>query len=140
MFKSWFFLFVKVTSDVFFINLSFVFGYMIKSRSVNIFASQISPYFKVLMFLTVFWLIIFNLAGMYKMQLDMKNRVDNIFSVSFGVFSASFFTYILVAYIYREAIYTKEIVIFGSIIGALLINLSRFVIWKIYCMMNNERA
>ena len=132
MLKTWTLLFIKIIFDVILINISFIIGYLIKFGVVNPLAFPISIYLKALIFVTMLWLIIFNLAGLYKLQPEKINRVDNIFSVSFGVFSSAFFTYIIVVFLYREAFYAKEIVIYSSLLALFIVNLSRYIIWSIY--------
>jgi len=132
MSKAWMFLFTKILFDVLLVNISFILGYLIKFGLVNPLTAPVSIYLKALIFVTMLWLIIFNLAGLYKFQPEKINRVDNIFSVSFGVFSSAFFTYIIVVFLYREAFYAKEIVIYSSLFALLLINLSRYIIWLIH--------
>ena len=131
--KAWLFLILKILSDILMVNLSFIFGYMINFGTVNISHTHILIYSKVLVFISLLWMIIFNLAGLYKLQTDKINRIDGIFSVAFGVFSSAFFTYVIVVFLYREAFYSKGIVIYASIIAFFLVILSRQAIWWLFC-------
>ncbi|NQU17147.1 MAG: hypothetical protein HQ564_03685 [Candidatus Saganbacteria bacterium] len=128
----WYFLALKIISDIVIINIVFILGYIIKFKIFNPFAISIIPYFKVLMFITLLWVIVLNLAGLYKLQTDEIVRTDGIFPVSFGVFSAGFFTYIIIVFLYREALYTREIVIYASFLALIFINLSRYLVWRLY--------
>jgi len=130
--KAWIFLAIKFIADIIMINLSFILAYLIVFKTVSLLDLSIFSYYKVLFFITLFWLIIFNLAGLYKMQVDKTNRIDNIFAVSFGVFSAAFLTYIFIAFLHKEAFYSREIVVYASLIALLLINFSRHFIWKLH--------
>lgn len=130
--KSYLILSLKLISDVIIINISFIVGYLIKFGMINVLALPVFHYLKVLAFISLLWLIIFNLAGLYKLQGERTGRVDSIFSVSFGIFSAAFFTYLVIVYFYREAFYSRAIVIYASLLAMVLINLSRYFIWKLH--------
>ena len=125
--RTWIILCIKIFTDALIVNSAFILGYIIKFRAMDYLA--ISIYSKSLMFITILWLIIFNLAGLYKPQLNKLSRVDSVIPVSFGVFSAAFFTYTIIILLYKEASYSKEIVIIGSFISLLLVNISRYLIW-----------
>ena len=129
--KAWRYLCLKIITDTAVINVSFVGAFLAKYRTSQ-FLPVLMIYYKPLLFITVLWLVVLNLAGLYKLQPKATDRIDNIFSVSFGVFSAAFFTYVIIIFLYREASYSKDIVILGSFFALALINLSRFLIWKLY--------
>jgi len=128
--RNWLYLFAKISTDLILINVAFCSAYLLRFQTVNVFA--LLQYFKFLGFVSMLWLIIFNLAGLYKLQVDCTTQVDKLFSVSFGIFSSAFFTYVSAVFLYREALYSKDIVIIASIIALILINLSRYLIWKAY--------
>lgn len=134
MYKNWTFVLIKLVSDIVVVNLSFVLGYMIRFGLLNPVSLPLVTYSKVMTFITLTWLVIFNLAGMYKMQTEKVARIDNPFLVFTAVFSSAFFTYVVVFSLYREAFYSKEVILYSSVIALLLANLSRAVIWKIFKM------
>lgn len=130
--RAWGYLFLKIAADIVMVDIAFVSAFLLKFHTLNLLPAVI-VYYKPLFFITVLWLVVFNLAGLYKPQTtDKVNRVDNPLSVSFGAFSAAFFTYVIITLLYREASYSKDVVIIGSLIGLLLVNLSRHLIWKAY--------
>ncbi|MCU0641473.1 MAG: hypothetical protein MUC35_05235 [Candidatus Margulisbacteria bacterium] len=129
--RAWRYLFLKIGTDVVLVNLSFLAAFTLKFHAFNTF-SLLAIYYRPLLFLTVLWLVVLNLAGLYKLQPDMLNRVDNQFTVSFGIFSAAFFTYLIVMFLYREAEYSRNVVIIASLISLVAINVSRYLIWKLY--------
>jgi FlaA1/EpsC-like NDP-sugar epimerase len=131
MSRAWRYLFIKIIADVVAVNVSFICAFLAKFKTIN-FISAVAIYYKPLFFITVLWLVVMNLAGLYKLQQDKVNRIDNLFSVSFGAFSAAFFTYVIVIYLYQEASYSKDIVITGSLAALVLLNISRDLIWKAY--------
>ena len=131
MSRAWRYLFLKIITDIAMINIAFVAVFLAKFKTIN-FLPVFMIYYKPLLFITVLWLVLLNLAGLYKLQHDKVGRRDNIFSVSFGAFSAAFFTYVFVVFLYREAVYSKEIVILGSFTALVLINISRYLIWKLF--------
>jgi hypothetical protein len=128
---AWLNLFLKIVTDVVMIGGAFISAFLLKSGSLSG-LMMIQVYYKPLFFITVLWLVVLNLAGLYKLQTDKLNRVDNVLAVSFGAFSAAFFAYVFIAFLYREASYSKDIVILGSLLALVLINLSRYFIWKIF--------
>ncbi|MFH1386103.1 MAG: hypothetical protein ABIH50_00340 [bacterium] len=131
MSRNWRYLFLKIISDIIIIDFAFTTAFLVKFKTINVLLA-IAVYYKHLFFITVLWLVVLNLAGLYKLQQDKVNRIDNFFSVSFGAFSAAFFNYVIILFLYREALYSKEIVIIGSLIALVLINISRHLIWKLY--------
>ncbi|MFA5104870.1 MAG: hypothetical protein WC527_06820 [Candidatus Margulisiibacteriota bacterium] len=135
MYKNWTFVVIKVISDIAVVNLSFLSGYMIRFGLSSPASVPMVIYSKVIIFITLTWLVIFNLAGMYKMQSDKTVRIDNPFLVSTAVFSSVFFTYAMVFSMYREAFYSKEVILYSSVIALLLINVSRATIWRIFKKM-----
>jgi len=132
MIKNWALMIIKVISDIFIVNLSLVSGYLIRFGIPGSVSVPFLVYSKMLVFITLTWLVIFNLAGMYKMQTDKTTRIDNAFLVTTSVFSSAFFTYVMVFSIYREAFYSKEVIFYSSVIALLLVNLSRAIIWKVF--------
>lgn len=136
MYKNWTFVAIKVLSDITVVNLSFVSGYMIRFGLLNPASLPLVMYSKVIIFITLTWLVIFNLAGMYKMQTEKAVRIDNPFLVSTAVFSSAFFTYVVVFSLYRGAFYSKEVILYSSVIALLFANISRAVIWKIFKKMD----
>jgi FlaA1/EpsC-like NDP-sugar epimerase len=129
--RVWKYLFLKILSDIIVVNIAFIGAFLIKFKTVN-FLPVMMIYYKPLLFITALWLVVLNLAGLYKPQHDKVDRRDNILSVSFGAFSAAFFTYVFVVFLYREAAYSKEIVMLGSFASLVLINISRYMIWKLF--------
>ena len=127
----WVYLFLKLASDALAINVGFVSAFLLRFKTFDI-PSALLIYYKPLLFITVLWLVVLNLAGLYKLQFDRAARIDNLFAVSFGAFSAAFFTFIFVVFMYREAAFSKDIVALGSIFTLVLINISRYLIWKLY--------
>ena len=127
--RAWAYLFLKLAADILFVNISFILAFLLKFQTINLFPA-LAVYYKPLLLITVLWLVIFNLAGLYKLQMGKVGRLENLFSVSFGIFSAAFFTYLLIIFFYQEASYSREIVIIGSLIAFVLINISRYMIWK----------
>lgn len=129
--RDWRYLFLKIGADIILVNLAFISAFLVKFNTLS-FISVITVYYKPLLFITVLWLVVLNLAGLYKIQQDKVSQVDNLFSVSFGVFSAAFFTYVIIIFLYREALYSREVVIMGSLFALVLLNVSRYLIWKLY--------
>lgn len=132
MIKNWVFLFAKIITDAVFVLISFVAAYLIIFKSTALTIFHLTIYAKFLVFAIMLWLIIFNLAGLYKLQSDKSNRIDNVFTVSFGVFSAAFFAYVIATFIYKEAYYSKSIIILASLFNLFFTNLSRYLIWELY--------
>ena len=130
--KAWLFLLLRLISDLILINLCFISGYLIRFGEINLFTAPVLVYLKFLAFVSMLWLIMFNLTGLYKMQNGERERPDGILAVSFGVFSSAFFTYIFAFFFYREAIYSRAIIIYASILALVMINLARFLLWKLY--------
>ncbi len=129
--KNWIILAVKILSDIVLINCSFVMGYMIRFGGINPFGMPLLAYNKMLIFVTITWLVIFNLTGLYKMQGEKQDRVDGPVIVTTSVFSASFFTYVIILSLYKEAMYSKDIIIYTCFIAFILLNISRSLIWYI---------
>lgn len=130
--KTWIFLGIKILFDILVIQLSFIIAYLITFNTINVFSISLLAYKKILIFLSLFWVIIFNLSGLYKFQLNNKSRVDGIFVTSFAVLSAAFFTYLFIVFLHKEAFYSREIVILGAIIALLFLNITRYIIWQVY--------
>jgi len=131
MSRAWRYLFIKMIVDILLINVAFISAFMVKFRTIDI-ISTLTIYSRPLFFITVLWLVVLNLAGLYKLQQDKIGRLDNIIVVSFGGFSAAFFAYLIVVFFCREALYTKDIIIIGSLIALVLVNVSRYLIWKLF--------
>lgn len=131
MSRAWRYLSFKIGADIILVNFAFISAFLVKFKTLS-FISVITVYYKPLLFITILWLVVLNLAGLYKIQHNKVSQVDNLFSVSFGVFSAAFFTYVIIIFLYREAFYSREVVIIGSLCSLVLLNVSRYLIWKFY--------
>jgi len=132
MSKPWLFLFIKLISDVFAVAVSFMLGYMLKFEVESLISLPFDIYIKFLLTISILWVIIFNLSGLYKLQVDKANRIDNPIKISAAVFSSAFFTYFFVIYVYKEAFNVNDIIIYAFLISLILVNLFRYFIWNIY--------
>ncbi len=98
-----------------------------------------AAYGKLMVFITMLWLIIFNLAGLYKLQSDTQKVGENAFQVSFGIFAAEFFTYIFIVYLYREASFARDIIIYSSLFAMILINLARYILLRLISFVHTHK-
>lgn len=133
---QWFLLFLRLITDALFIVISFLLAYFVKFRSLNIGSLPINIYFKILIFVTLIWLIILNLGGLYKFTKKDEKKADNLLATSFAITSAAFITLLIILFLYKEAIYAKDIIFYAWLISLVLLNVSRWVIWRIYQISN----
>ena len=115
--------------DVLLINVSFLTGYFIKFNALSIVFFQ---YYKTLALVTLIWLIVFNLGGLYKFPKREERRVDGIASLSFAITSAAFVTLLVIFFLYKEAVYAMDIIFYAWFCSLVLLNISRSVIWFSY--------
>lgn len=127
--RKWLILILKLASDMLIINVSFISGYLLRFGVINPLSVPVFMYTRILVFITLTWMVIFNLAGLYKIQPDNSPRIDGLFAVTTAVISSAFFTYVIVLSLYKEALYSKEIILFSSAIALVLFNISRTAIW-----------
>ena len=127
--RTWRNLLVKLLIDLLVIDLSFLLALFINFGLFDV-RQFVFIYYQQILFINILWLVIFNLAGLYKTQKDVSYGAENFASVSFGVFSAAFFNYIIIMYVYPEASYSKGIITAGSVFVLFLMNISRFFIAK----------
>lgn len=128
---SWLLLIVKLIADIFFILFSFILAYIIRFQFFQIGYLPLVPYFRFSLFVVILWLLIFNLMGLYKPQKDLSVRGDSPLSIALAVTIAAITAYLVVMLIYKEAFYSYLIILYAWAIGIILINLSRYIIWKI---------
>lgn len=120
----------KIISDAVLINLAFCLGYMIKFRIMDISRVPVLSYSHAMVFITILWLIIFNLAGLYKSVPGKRKNYQSSLSVSLGIISSAVLTYFMAWYYYKEAFYAAAIIIYASLILLFLLNISRYLIWR----------
>jgi len=123
-------IFLKLAADALAVNMSFVLAYMFHFKIFNIFSLNVHAYSKVMFIVTVLWLIVFNLAGLYKAQPVSAGRVDGFVQILIGVFSASFLSYFLVIYSYKEALYSKNLLFISFMFALIFVNALRFFIFR----------
>jgi len=123
--RFWSVLIVRLVSDIIFIYLSFVSAYFIK---FGIFL-PVNVYTKLIIFVVVVWLVIFNLGGLYKFPKKEGRREDNILAASFAITSAAFITLLIIFFLYKEAAYAMDLIFYSWFSALILINLSRSIIW-----------
>ena len=136
--KNWLLILFKLVADIVLLNSSFFFGYMVKFGFTASLTIPVIAYAKLMVFITMLWLIIFNLAGLYKLQPNTQKTSEDAFQVTFGIFAAEFFTYIFIVYLYSEASFAKDIIIYASLFAMILINLARYLIWKLFKVLDSQ--
>ena len=125
----WLLLGVRLVADVVTVNLSFLIAYFIKFQTFNLNFAHVNVYYKLLIFVTMIWLIVFNLGGLYKLPKKETPRTDTLVLTSLTITSAAFITVLVIFLLYQEATYALDIVFYAWFAALFLVNLARSLIW-----------
>ncbi|MCX5749222.1 MAG: hypothetical protein NTZ10_03135 [Candidatus Saganbacteria bacterium] len=119
---------LKLIMDAVSIAAAYVLSYYIKFGFSSNPDKFISTYLKYLFFLIIMWLVILNLLGLFKpygQQTSWLNKLKII--VIAGIISTAL-NYLVVWFFYKEAIFSLSVILLGSIISAVLLTATSFVI------------
>jgi len=139
--KNYYFLtLVKVFFDIIIILVSFAIAYMMRFNLFQIAYLPIIPYKRFLVFIVILWPIIFNMMGLYKPQRDKSERVDSMLLISMAITLSAVVTYLVIIIFFQEAMFSYSLIIYAWIISLVLINIIRYLIWKMRAIKTCQKS
>jgi exopolysaccharide biosynthesis polyprenyl glycosylphosphotransferase len=124
---------VRVISDIFFVNLSFIIAYKVNFGGINIaslFNVPLQLYFNQLIIITFIYLLIFNSFGLYRMRRGFLIDIDEIIGVFLAVTSA-WGILIILTFLRGEYEFSRFLIILSWPFSLILLMLSRAIILRI---------
>jgi len=124
---------VKVLFDTILINISFLLAYFLRFKILSFITPEsipvLSEYFNVLVFITIVWLAIFKLIGIYD-EKRFSALIDEIASLFVGISFASLFLLGLL-FLYQEFWVSRLVIANAWWIGILLLSFGRIIYFVI---------
>ena len=117
----------KVISDGLLIFISFILGYYLRFQVLLFLAPEIIPfdqYFGVLIFVTLLWLALFKLVGIYEERKAHVSIIDELAMLFVGVTLASIFLLGLL-FLYRGFWFSRLVIVNAWVISFILLSISR---------------
>ncbi|MEE8638194.1 MAG: hypothetical protein V3T21_04015, partial [Candidatus Margulisiibacteriota bacterium] len=123
---------LKIVLDAILINLSFILAYFFRFRVLLFITPGSIPifeeYLNVLIFITLVWLAIFKIAGLYE-EKKFTSLIDEVAALLMGVTLASLILLGLL-FLYREFWFSRLVVVNAWLIALLLLGLLRIVFFE----------
>ncbi|MEA3493232.1 MAG: undecaprenyl-phosphate glucose phosphotransferase [Candidatus Margulisiibacteriota bacterium] len=131
---------LKIVLDIILINVSLILAYLIRFKTFIFLAPATVPvfeqYFRVLIFVTLIWLAIFKLIGLYE---DKKNTalIDEVANVFLGVSVATLVLFALL-FMYREFWFSRLVIANVWWISLICLTFSRIFLFSLKRLLRSK--
>lgn len=125
------FTFLLVPIDVLAILTAFTLGYFTRVQGDIVYIWVFADYFRFVLSLVFFWIVIFSLEGLYKKNILKSGALDELASVFLGVSSGIM---LVVAYFFlsRTEFFSRLVILYSWVYAVILIFVARQIIKGVY--------
>lgn len=124
---------LKIASDVLLINLSFVLAYFLRFKILFFITTESIPifghYFKVLVIVSLLWLAVFKLIGLYDSK-RTASLLDELASLFLAI-SVSTLLLLSLLFLYREFWFSRLVIVNAWFVALILLGLERTLVFGI---------